>query len=387
MAMQTGSIKEYDAERNDGVKLPHGEHQPLQPKNDLQSSQNWLQQVIIVTIFVAFGAGHALAARISVDANGEIPYNTGALVAIAELIKLLVSLSWVFCMNRHELVWPWPYSWKLESAYLGTVAVLFAAQNQMNFSVIANLGATLYAVLGNLKIVWTCVFMRILMDKRFSKLQWTAVALLTASSVVIEIPSAGGENSHGRAPFIGLLLILISTLCSGIASVQNEIILKRKQQANDGDEAEMPFMLKNAVLYAWGVILNMTTWAFSHGSEGFFAGFNTGGVIALLALVGIGLSCACVLKYLDNMVRCFAGVFTVFATLLVSRLMPAQYWEDQFSVYHMVSLLMLSVALVMYSSYGSPNMWFLIFTSAVAALGVGCLCMLLDQLLQRHQNI
>lgn len=386
MATQSGSIKEYDAERNGEIKLLEGEHQPLQPKNDPQSSASWwLTQAIIVTIFVVFGAVHALAARISVDANGEIPYNTGAVVALAEFTKLFVSVIWVLAVNRHDLLWPWPYSWKLESLYLGTIAALFAAQNQMNFSVIANLGAALYAILGNLKIVWTCVFMRILMDKRFSKWQWTAVALLTASSIVIEIPSSGGD-SRGRAPLIGLILILISTLCSGIASVQNEMVLKRKQQANDGDEAEMPFMLKNAVLYVWGVIMNVTTWGFSHGNESFFKGFNAAAVFAMLALVGVGLSCACVLKYLDNMVRCFAGVFTVFATLLASRLMPAQYWEDPFSIYHVLSLLMLSVALVMYSSYTSPNMWYLVCISAISAVVVGALCMLLDQLLQTHHG-
>lgn len=262
--------------------------------------------------------------------------------------------------------------------------MLFALQNQLNYMIPPLTGAGIFLLLSNLKIVWTCVFMRVLMNKKFETLQWLAVGLLTLSSAIIELPKVLNKAELGNSLVTGLVLLLIATTASGLASVWNELILKRKAGHQNGLEVkEMPFMLKNAVLYVWGVAMNMGTWCYASSSEPFFNGFNLAGTCTILSFVGMGLTCACVLKYLDNIVRCFASVATVYFGLVLSRFLPRDLWEDPFSMWHTASLVLLSVALVVYSSHSSPGLAKQVVASTVAAVAVGLICMYLDQLLER----
>ena len=65
----------------------------------------------------------------------------------------------------------------------------------------------------------------------------------------------GGKISFHELPtkqglsIIGLGLLLISTASSGLASVMNEIILKRGTGDKASEDPQMPFMLKNGVMY------------------------------------------------------------------------------------------------------------------------------------------
>lgn len=332
-------------------------------------------KVSAVSLFVGLGAGQVLAAKASVGPDGALPYDSAAAVFWVEAIKFSISLVWMLTMDRSQFVWPIPRSWYSLCLDLSMVALLFTATNELNFMVIEHLGASLFAILSNLKIVFTCLFMRVMLGKVFSNMQWVGVVLLTSSAVVVKWPVFVDASKSLPSTFlIGLTLLLVSTACSGLASVKNESILKAADPAGQ----EMSFMMKNAVLYVWGMVLNFGSWAFM-GSKGLTEGLNTNALLSIFLLVGLGLSCAVILCYLDNVARCFGSVAQVLLTVAASQAIFASSDASDFGIYYIVSLALLAVALVVYQAHDSPNLVPYAALAGLIAGSVGLACTHMSQ--------
>lgn len=327
-----------------------------------------------VLCFVVLSAGQTLATRMSMGHSNELPYDTAAAVSCAEGIKLVISLCWVAKFDRRALPWPIAGGWIHESLDLLVVAVLFALQNQLNFLVVERLGAAMFVILGNLKIVFTCFFMRVMLDRHFASLQWVAVAMLTLSAFTAQ-SSALDVHQGSRASMLGIAFLLVSTASSGLASVKNELILKREVAGGP----PMPFMVKNAVLYTWGFGLNLASWA-ACGRHAFFGGFDRAAVASVLCLVGLGLACSIILGYLDNVIKCFSSVLIVLVTVAASRLLPAYLHEGSFGAHCVVSLVLLSGALVLYQAHASPRLNQHLFVAMSVAAVVGGICVKADNM-------
>eukprot|EP00401_Gymnodinium_catenatum_P052174 CAMPEP_0117485842 /NCGR_PEP_ID=MMETSP0784-20121206/15171_1 /TAXON_ID=39447 /ORGANISM="" /LENGTH=377 /DNA_ID=CAMNT_0005280437 /DNA_START=26 /DNA_END=1159 /DNA_ORIENTATION=- len=337
-----------------------------------------------VCFFVVLGAGQALTTRIAVsNHDGHLPYDTAAAVLVAETMKLVFAIVWVFACDWNSLTWDTPKAWRYESMDLLVVACLFALQNQLSFLIIERLGAGLFMILGNLKIVFTCVFMRVLLDKKFVTCQWLAVALLTGSAVLVKFQvlfGIGSDESTSQGSLVfGFFLLLVSAMSSGLASVKNELILKR----GAGTSEAMPFMAKNAVLYFWGFWINIVSWGF-WGKQPVLAVFAGPWRIASVAMMaGMGLACAVILRYLDNVVRCFSSVAQVLLTVAMSHMLPAWLHEGSFDLYYIASLVFLGVSLVLYQAHDSPRLKLYCFTAATCGLLVGVFCYAVDSYHQR----
>lgn len=328
-------------------------------------------QVSAVSAFVLLGAGQVLAARASVGPDGSLPYDSMAAVFWVEAIKFTVALLWLAFFDTGKLARPVPRSWYKLCVDLALVALLFTATNELNFVVIEQLGASLFAIASNLKIVFTCVFMRLMLGKVFSRLQWLGVAMLTFSAAVVKLPVlAGAASSLPSSLLLGGSLLLISTACSGLASVKNELILKNA----DPDGPEMSFMMKNGVLYLYGTLINLGSWAIM-GKKGLTEGFNPAAITSVFLLVGLGLSCAVILCYLDNVARCFGSVAQVLVTVAASQVFFATSSDaSDFGFCYVVALVLLAVALVIYQSHQSPNLLSFVALAAAVSGTVGFAC-------------
>lgn len=180
-----------------------------------------------------------------------------------------------------------------------------------------------------------------------------------------------GRWSHGTA--VGLVLLLASAASSGLASVKNEFILKREVEG-----PPMPFMAKNAVLYLWGFGLNLASWK-CWGSHPLLGSFNSAALVSIACLVGLGLACAVILRYLDNVVRCFSSVAQVLMTMVLSHMLPARLHEGTFGVFYAMALVLLSVALVIYQAHGSQQLRGYVVGAAACAVCVSLTCNALDR--------
>jgi len=210
-----------------------------------------------------------------------------------------------------------------------------------------------------------------MLGKKFSSLQWFAVVLLTISSMVVKGDAFLGLETERQTHklMIGMFLLLICTASSGFASVYNELLLKQK----DDKDVPMPFMMKNAVLYVWGVLINFVSWRV-WGSHSFFEGFNVYVWCTIACCATFGLSCAVMLGFLDNVVRCFAGVGQVLFTIVVSRALPSNLHQGSFNLYYVASLVILAAALILYSQHESKHLH--LYTGmgvgVTLVIGLGC---------------
>jgi hypothetical protein len=352
------------------------EKQSTGSQNTLRS---YLWQLAVVFVFVALGSCQALSTKLSETRNGKLPYDSSAAVAIAEAVKLMVSLVCVFFVERDQLSGITASTLRYEFGELSVIAFLFALQNELNFLVIEQLGSALFVMLGNLKIVFTCIFMRLIMGKQFAPLQWFAVCTLFVSAAIVKLPlvmfgASGVEDGTAKKSFLfGIMMLLVACTSSGLSSVQNEIVLKRRGAGGQS----LSFMAKNAVLYSWGVLFNALSWMM-FGQKPFLACFTQMGLASILCLAGMGLACAVILGYLDNVVRCFSSVAQVLVVVLFSRLFPDAFQEGEIDFFFMAAMTLLVVAIVTYQNHDSPNLWTYVYSAAVGSVAMGYMAMTLD---------
>uniref|UniRef100_A0A0G4EZ32 EamA domain-containing protein n=1 Tax=Chromera velia CCMP2878 TaxID=1169474 RepID=A0A0G4EZ32_9ALVE len=273
-------------------------------------------------------------------ANGN-SYNTATLVLTAELCKLAFSLTfWVLVDGRSIGD---KFNIKIALAY-GAPALCYAFSNSFALLSVKYLGAARASLLANGKFVLTAVIHRLLLKVPKSFLQWCSLLLLTAAMVVcqmkgmvegngngdkdatsrpLSVPSSKGGDSNSSFFFRlndvqkGVMYILFAGLFSAFSGVVSELLVKNVNK-------RAPLSFQNLLLYTWGVFFNL--WGVHMGEssgssssflERAYSGFNVYVWSALGTLVVQGLTISAIMKYLDNIVKCFAFAGTVFLSVIL----------------------------------------------------------------------
>ena len=114
--------------------------------------------------------------------------------------------------------------------------------------------------------LWACfklipvgVASRLVLGKRLSPVQWTALALLalgmanTTLDCVSELSvvASGGAAASRRAR--GILILLVNGCLSGLSTVFNEWLIKFQ-------DPKAPLMFKNLLIYSFGVLITFGSW-------------------------------------------------------------------------------------------------------------------------------
>jgi hypothetical protein len=137
--------------------------------------------------------------------------------------------------------------------------------------------------------------------------------------------SAGSEKEVGYGLFLfGIVLVLAASLISGLAGVSNELLLKNRDK-------DVGLWRKNIWTYQWGVIFNtfglLASYAYGSDDGAFssfallselFRGYDKWvcAMICITALLGISVSM--IMKYFDNVVKCFGGSLILYSTTVAS---------------------------------------------------------------------
>jgi len=199
-----------------------------------------------------------------------------------------------------------------------------------------------FALFNNSKVIFAAIGMVVLLGKRFSVLQWISMALLGMSLCVAKVqmllpvpPCAGAGNDVKAADevgsglfLVGIALVLGASVLSGLAGVFNELLLKKR-------DADVGLWRKNMWTYQWGVIFNLiglvlSSWFGSGSSAGkdasessgvlyaIFRGFDFWVWAMIFVTAALGISVSMIMKYFDNIVKCFGGSLILYSTTLAS---------------------------------------------------------------------
>jgi UDP-sugar transporter A1/2/3 len=247
-----------------------------------------------------------------------------------------------------------------EVAKLCVPSLLYTVQNNLLYLALTNLDAATYQVCYQLKILTTALFSALLLGRRFSRLKWLSLVLLTAGVAVVQL-SGSGDGSHpahhhdndaaaadhrqhvagqqqqerhlggggeegasgggggasgdAQSRLVGLAAVLCAACTSGFAGVWFEKILK-------GSRTSLWVRNVQMGLPSTAIAL-LTVWAKDAAavrSAGFFQGYN-GIVWTVVAVQAVGgLVVAVVVKYADNVLKVFATSFSIVVSCVISAL-------------------------------------------------------------------
>lgn len=204
----------------------------------------------------------------------------------------------------------------LEMAKIGVPALLYTLQNNLIYIALSCLSGAMYQVTYQLKILTTALLSTVLLGRRLSFLRWFSLFMLFLGVVLIQFSSA--DVTH-RTPegegdrILGLFAVFSACITSGLAGVYLEKLIK---------ENKTTLWIRNMQLAMYGVLLGGLGAFWKDGDTiarvGFFQGYTTLTVVTIVMQALGGLVVAAVLKYADNILKCFGNAISIIFSCIVS---------------------------------------------------------------------
>lgn len=276
----------------------------------------------------------SLVYKVSQQAS-QYPYSTFSALAIAELVKLTISVA-LYITNtvRREPSVDLPkddrahagsrlqkvqthlrndikHARYVDAVEITSLAAVYCVGNQIAFHIMlhADLASIVMFksltsfVVGLLRYFW--------LGEPLSESQWRAIALQICGLIVTQYNVCNASTLLSSSAYS---VLAASVLISAFTSVWNERQLK---------QTSIPLLLQNAVLYTAGVVFNMVGHFATASSEptGMFHGYSVAviGVIVTNACTGIAITA--VYKYADAVVKSLANSMTTVIVTVLSWMM------------------------------------------------------------------
>jgi drug/metabolite transporter (DMT)-like permease len=211
-----------------------------------------------------------------------------------------------------------------------------------------------------LSLLSQCLFKR-----RLSRIQWLSLFVLTAGCIVKELghkshisTDDASSNSRSGSPFFGiklntaLVLMVIQTLCSCIAAVYNEYLLKGRYQPQKDDSAATPLMIQNIFMYGNSVICNVL---FLAAKGEFLQAMQLDSIKSILQLkVAVvmlnsavnGIVTSLFLKELNAILKTFANALEIVLTAFVTFIL----FNTPLDGYAGLAIILVLLALITYNT-------------------------------------
>ncbi|NXP23203.1 S35A4 protein, partial [Scytalopus superciliaris] len=292
---------------------------------------------LMLLLSVAIYGSHApLLTLCKVD--GAMPFSSTSVVVLVELTKLALSLLSLLAGGPRE-PWAAAVSWR-HAAPFALSALLYAANNNLVVHMQLFMDPSTFQVLSNLKVGSTALLYSLLLRRRLGPRRWLALLLLLGAGLSY---SCGGLRGPGRATAtmrlhvtpVGLLLLAVYCLISGLSAVYTEAILKAQA---------LPLSLQNAFLYFFGVLLNLAGSLWSGARGGFLRGFSPWVLLVVLGQALNGLIMSVVMKHSSNITR----LFIISCSILVNALLSVALFNLQLTLLFFVAVACIGLAVHLY---------------------------------------
>jgi len=241
----------------------------------------------------------------------------------------------------------------VETLRMSVPSLMYTIQNNLMFFSLLKLSAAVQQVTYQLKILTTALLSVMILGKALGATRWSALLLLLSGVLLVQWPrghdsdSLSSRNSSAGVDLtslpppsqevatlgfgigldsdaaMGFLAVLAACFTSGFASVYLEKLLK---------ETDASIWVRNVQLGAFGSLMALVVAATQDGSQilegGFTQGYSLRTVCVILTNALGGLLCAAVLKYADNILRCFSTALSIVLTCVLSATILNEYTPD-----------------------------------------------------------
>jgi len=291
---------------------------------------------VSLTMLVGQTVSVVFAMRLSRTVKGDGPrYLNTTAVFFSELLKLCCSF--VFLSQEQGspavamgLLRQQFTQSPMEVLKISVPGLLYTLQNNLLFIALSNLSGAVYQVTYQLKILTTAVLSVAILGKALGPTKWSALLILTLGVTLIQIPRTGdsGAGAAASAPaegnqYVGLMAVLSACVTSGLAGVYLEKLLK---------QTDASIWLRNIQLAVFGAALGLVGALVQDGAKISEGGFTQGysalvWMVIFLQAVG-GLVVAAVLKYADNLLKCFGNALSIVISCMLSSLFLQEFVPD-----------------------------------------------------------
>lgn len=251
--------------------------------------------------------------------DGRFKFSPISVNFLTEVAKVLFAVVMLLFQARRQKVGEKPLlsvSTFMQAArnnvLLAVPALLYAINNYLKFIMQLYFNPATVKMLSNLKVLVIAVLLKMIMKRRFSIIQWEALALLLIGISVNQLRSQPGGTTALDLPIatIAYLYTLIFVTVPSLASVFNEYALK--------SQFDTSIYLQNLFLYGYGAIFNFLAIvgiAVFKGPSSFdiLQGHSKATMLLILNNAAQGILSSFFFKYADTILKKYSStVATIF---------------------------------------------------------------------------
>jgi len=325
-AEDTSNLPKRDVEVGDKSNLPKRDFEVGTP-TWLGIPMKWLSLLLMVAHSIVIISAVRASRKIAVD--GKVYLNTTA-VFFAEVVKVVLSFLLLWrekgsflqtCSAVHMQLIMRPQ----ETLKVSVPSLLYTVQTNLLFISLSHINIAVYQVTYQAKTLTTALFSVLILRKQLGPIKWVALVLLTGGVAIIQLPQ-GANSSTTRVQgneMLGVAAVLCACMTSGLAGVSIEYLLKQN---------DISIWMRNLQLAIPGAVLAFICAYVKDGKvireSGFLQGYSplVWGIVLLLAAGGMII--ASVLKYADNILKCFGNALTVVLCCAVSAGIQKEFVPD-----------------------------------------------------------
>jgi len=253
-------------------------------------------------------------------------FNVNHLVVITEVGKFILSCILEFAVTNGGLlksVKENVFDDPLGALKISVPALLYLIQNTLLYVALSNLAAPLFQVTYQGKLVTTAIVSVIMLNRKYSLKQWMCLVIISAGVAIVVLGEKKDEEKKDEGEqsiIVGLTAVTVACLCSALAGVYFEKVLKKATSKDGVAKAPVSMWMRNMQLAFFSILIGVfQTVVNGSGDEEpkpYFHGFNTSAWVLVVLQAGGGMLVAAVIKYADNVLKGLAtGVSVVVATV------------------------------------------------------------------------
>ncbi|CBN78543.1 conserved unknown protein [Ectocarpus siliculosus] len=325
-------MRRYDAQdRNGRARVPAMSHSVHTGKALGVGGSDGLLKGAALTTLVLQNSALAMVMRYTrVSGKQADMYISTTAVVMAEMVKVAVALAMQFKTEGSvsaviNSVRVNTVGNPVQYFKMGVPALLYTIQNNLAYVATNSLDGPTYQIICQSKIPITALLSVIILGKSLSSRQWVSLAVLTCGVGLVQ---TSGSDSAGKVSnattsnsLIGFASAVMVCVCSGLAGVFFELMIKTGGSNNKEGPAASLWM-RNIQLGSFSLLLGVLAVVVNDGAEvmarGFFSGYSPM-VWLCISLHSLGgLAVAMVVKYADNVVKCFATSISIVLSCFLS---------------------------------------------------------------------
>ncbi|XP_065214999.1 UDP-galactose transporter senju [Planococcus citri] len=323
----------------------------------------WSGVIFLMYMFLFICQG--LLVTSSQESNNSYHYNTVVVVLLTEMMKLIISMVIYTSRNGSFSIFNQAIV-HIKLLWLYFIpSLLYCFYNNLSFVNLLNYDPSTYSILLQLRVVITGILFQMLFKKILTKTQWISLILLTFGcmmknidldfhdSVVLPSAIASDPSSMGKKDGMGLnsgtIFILIQVLCSCLAGVYIEFLLKR-------EGLHVDIFVQNTFLYVDSIVCNLLVllWQWDvtvFSQQSFQHIFNLKVLLVILNNAAVGIVASFFLKYLNSILKTVASALElVFIAILTWIIFDVPIKSNA-----AVSIIVIILSIILYSKNPVQN--------------------------------